>query len=139
MEISTQHLQQAIVPPTVASKDTNEASFAQLLNQASPTETVIDPLHLSNTLGSNLDTEAAQAGSEELKKAFQDFVGQTFFGELIKSYRSTQQESAYFNGGRAEKIFQGQLDQVLSQELSERSADKIADPMYEQFMLRRAG
>jgi peptidoglycan hydrolase FlgJ len=77
------------------------------------------------------------AGSAELRQAFQDFVGQTFFAEMIKACRSGQQPSAYFNGGRAEEIFQGQLDQVLSEELSKSSADKIADPMFELFMLKR--
>ena len=77
------------------------------------------------------------AGSPELRQAFQDFVGQTFFAEMIKACRTGQQPSAYFNGGRAEEIFQGQLDQVLSEELSKSSADKIADPMFELFMLKR--
>jgi hypothetical protein len=75
---------------------------------------------------------------DKLKDAFQDFVGQTFFSEMIKAFRSTQQPSAYFNGGRAEEIFQGQFDQVLSEELSESSAEKIANPMYELFMLKRS-
>jgi flagellar protein FlgJ len=75
--------------------------------------------------------------SDELREAFHDFVGQTFFAEMIKACRSGQQPSAYFNGGRAEEIFQGQLDQVLSEELSESSADKIADPMFDLFMLKR--
>lgn len=74
----------------------------------------------------------------ELKEAFQDFVGQTFFGEMIKAFRSTQQPSKYFHGGRAEEIFQGQFDQVLTEKLSEASADKIADPMYELFMMKRS-
>ncbi len=74
---------------------------------------------------------------DQLREAFNDFVGQTFFGELIKAYRSTQQPSAYFHGGRAEEIFQGQLDQILTQELSKRTADKIADPMFDLFMQGR--
>ena len=45
--------------------------------------------------------------------------------------------AAYFDGGRAEKIFQGQLDQVLSEELSKASASKISDPMFKLFQLRR--
>jgi peptidoglycan hydrolase FlgJ len=77
------------------------------------------------------------AASPELRQAFQDFVGQTFFSEMIKACRTSQKPSAYFNGGRAEEIFQGQLDQVLSEELSKSSADKIADPMFELFMLKR--
>lgn len=78
-------------------------------------------------------------GSPELKEAFNDFVGETFFSELIKAYRSTQQTSAYFNGGRAEEIFQGQFDQLMAEELSQSSADQIADPMFELFMLGRQG
>jgi peptidoglycan hydrolase FlgJ len=75
--------------------------------------------------------------SEELRKAFQDFVGQTLFSQMIASMRTTQGEVAYFNGGRAEKIFQGQLDQMLSEELSNASASKISDPMFKLFQLRR--
>lgn len=76
-------------------------------------------------------------GDDKVKEAFQDFVGQTFFGQMISSMRSTQGENAYFNGGRAEKIFQGQLDQVLSKELSDSSASQFADPMYKLFQLHR--
>lgn len=71
----------------------------------------------------------------ELKEVFQDFVGQTFFSEMIKAMRSTQTPSKYFHGGRAEEIFQGQFDQMLSEELSDASAEKIADPMYQLFQL----
>ncbi len=74
---------------------------------------------------------------EDLRKAFQDFVGQTLFSQMIASMRSTQDGAAYFDGGRAEKIFQGQLDQILSEELSEASASKISDPMFKLFQLRR--
>lgn len=75
---------------------------------------------------------------DQLKEAFSDFVGQTFFAEMIKAVRSTQQPSAYFHGGRAEEIFQGQFDQVLTEKLSDASSEKIADPMFELFMLKRA-
>src|ERR1700754_2455592 len=49
--------------------------------------------------------------AEELKSTFTQFVGETFFSQMIKSMRSTVGEAAYFNGGQAEKVFQGQLDQ----------------------------
>ncbi len=81
--------------------------------------------------------QAQAPENEELRQAFQDFVGQTFFSQMIASMRSTQEEAAYFNGGRAEKIFQGQLDQMLSEELSDASASKISDPMFKLFQLRR--
>jgi peptidoglycan hydrolase FlgJ len=105
--------------------------FAQLMNAtATPDNAVpsaIDP--------SALESDDTAGVSEDLRKAFSDFVGQTFFSELIKSYRSTQQPAAYFDGGRAEKVFQGQLDQMFAEELSERSADKIAEPMLKQFRM----
>jgi len=77
-------------------------------------------------------------GDDALEKAFTDFVGQTLFAQVLSSMRSTQQEPAYFHGGQAEKIFQGQLDQILTEELSNASADKIAKPMYDLFRLRQS-
>lgn len=108
-------------------------NFSSLLsdNQATSPNSQVEARNLTSN-------NAASAEPDSLRKAFQDFVGQTFFAEMIKSYRSTQQEAAYFNGGRAEKIFQGQLDQTLAEELSQRSADKIADPMFELFQARRS-
>lgn len=78
------------------------------------------------------------AEDDKVKKAFQDFVGQTFFGQMIASMRATQGENPYFNGGRAEKIFQGQLDQKLTEELSNSSASQFADPMYKLFQMHRS-
>ncbi len=95
----------------------------------------------SNPVGSlEVDSlhAASDSGSDDLKEAFQDFVGQTFFGEMIKSFRTTQQPSKYFHGGRAEEIFQGQFDQVLTEKLSDASSEKISAPMYELFMLKRS-
>ncbi|MCA9192925.1 MAG: rod-binding protein [Planctomycetales bacterium] len=91
----------------------------------------------ADRLTSSIPETHSPADSEDLKTAFQDFVGQTFFSELIKSMRATQQPAAYFHGGRAEEIFQGQLDQIFSEELSDSSADKIANPMFELFQLSR--
>jgi len=85
----------------------------------------------------NPTDSSSKPEGEDLRKAFQDFVGQTLFSQMISSMRSTQDGAAYFNGGRAEKIFQGQLDQILSEELSEASASKISDPMFKLFQLRR--
>jgi len=89
--------------------------------------------------GASLTQEVNAEGNqgETLREAFHEFVGQTFFAELIKSYRSTQQPSEYFHGGRAEEIFQGQLDQVLTEALSDRTAHTIADPMFDLFMAKR--
>jgi hypothetical protein len=91
----------------------------------------------ASQLTSAAETLGKSRQKEATREAFQDFVGQTFFAEMIKSLRSSQEPSAYFHGGRAEEIFQGQFDQVLAEELSDASAEKISDPMYELFMLPR--
>jgi Rod binding domain-containing protein len=75
--------------------------------------------------------------SRALRQTFEDFVGQTMFGEMLKSMRKTQHKPAYFHGGRAEEVFQQQLDQVLAEKLSHASAEKLAGPMYELFALNR--
>jgi len=77
------------------------------------------------------------AKSQALRRNFNDFVGQTLFGEMLKSMRKSQHKAAYFHGGRAEEVFQQQLDQVLTEKLSQASADKIAGPMYELFTMSR--
>jgi peptidoglycan hydrolase FlgJ len=69
--------------------------------------------------------------AEDLKATFTQFVGETFYSQMIKSMRSTVGEAAYFNGGQGEKVFQGQLDQQLAQELTAASASKFAEPMFE--------
>lgn len=72
------------------------------------------------------------ANAKEVQETFRTFVGESFFGQLMKSMRSTQGKPAYFHGGQAEEVFQSQLDQTLAQEMTAASADKIADPMFRQ-------
>jgi peptidoglycan hydrolase FlgJ len=80
---------------------------------------------------------ASRAQNPELRKAFDAFVGETVFGQLLRSMRKTVGKPAYFNGGRAEEIFQQQLDQVLAKNISESSADKFSGPMFELFTMQR--
>ncbi len=67
---------------------------------------------------------------EEYKKVFHQFVGQTLYGQMLKSMRETQQKPAYFDGGRAEEIFQGQLDQVLVDKMTAASSSTLSDTMF---------
>lgn len=75
---------------------------------------------------------------DPLRESFRDFVGQTLFGQMLSSMRDTVGTPAYFHGGRTEDIFREQLDQVLVEEITEASADTVADPMFELFSLRRS-
>ena len=90
----------------------------------------------------NPESQAPVAGADstvrkETREAFTDFVGQTFFTQLLHEMRKTVEKPAYFHGGQAEEIFQGQLDQVLAEHLSDATAETFAGPMFEMFMLRR--
>ncbi len=79
----------------------------------------------------------AHGENPALREAFQDFVGQTFYGQLLSAMRKTVDKPAYFHGGRTEEIFQNQLDQVLSEKLSDASAKSFTEPMYQLFTLQR--
>src|SRR5262245_16400400 len=85
----------------------------------------IKPLHPgAKTEAQRLDDARA------LHKAYTDFVGKTFFGQMMKAMRSTVDKPAYFHGGQAEEAFRWQLDQHLADAMSEASADQIAEPMF---------
>jgi hypothetical protein len=75
-------------------------------------------------------THSNGKGLDELREQFTQFVGETFFGQMIKSMRATTGKPAYFHGGRAEEVFQGQLDQKLAEHLTEASAERFAEPMF---------
>jgi hypothetical protein len=75
----------------------------------------------------------------QLRETFGQFVGEAFFGQLMKSMRASVGKPAYFHGGRGEEVFQGQLDQLLAEKISEASADRFAGPMFELFQLQRQG
>src|SRR4051794_37218534 len=72
-----------------------------------------------------------RGSSDEVREKFTQFVGEAFFGQMMKAMRSTVGKPAYFYGGRAEEVFQGQLDQTMAQHLTKASASKFADPMFE--------
>ena len=72
----------------------------------------------------------------QTEEAFRDFVGTTFFGLMLKALRSTQGKTAYLDGGQAEQMFRGQLDQTIAERLAESHGDQIASPMYQSFRSR---
>ncbi len=134
MDISSLHTASSSFGPN----DLLRSKASQTLGKLDvPTEFKIDSPKIDSDKTNSLTESKPKPEGEDLRKAFQDFVGQTLFSQMISSMRSTQEGAAYFDGGRAEKIFQGQLDQILSEKLSEASASKISDPMFKLFQLRR--
>jgi peptidoglycan hydrolase FlgJ len=88
---------------------------------------------LQGALGADASKLSAQGNekSVELREKFTQFVGEAFFGQMLKAMRSTVGKPAYFHGGHAEEVFQGQLDQTMSEHLTKASASKFADPMFD--------
>lgn len=68
-----------------------------------------------------------------IREKFQDFVGGTFYKEMLKSLRAAQKPSKYLNGGQAEKIFQGQMDQQIAEDLARQYAGHLSDPLFESY------
>ena len=134
MDISSLHTASSSFGPSDLSRSKANQTLGKL---DVPTEFKIDSPKIDSDKTNSPTESKPKPEGEDLRKAFQDFVGQTLFSQMISSMRSTQDGAAYFDGGRAEKIFQGQLDQILSEELSEASASKISDPMFKLFQLRR--
>lgn len=79
-----------------------------------------------------------ETAQPDLRETFNRFVGQTFYGQMLSAMRQTVGRPAYFHGGHSEEVFQGQLDQLLSEKLSDASADSFTDPMFELFHLNRS-
>lgn len=93
----------------------------------------INPAQLGSVrpLRSSASTPAEQLESSlQLRDAYRDFVGKTFFGQMLKSMRSTVGKAAYFDGGQTEEVFRAQVDQQMADEMSKSSASKLADPMF---------
>ncbi len=70
------------------------------------------------------------AHATEVKAAFTDFFGKTFYSQLVKALRSAEQKPAYFHGGQAEEIFRSRLDQTLVDEMSKATAESFSEPMF---------
>ncbi len=83
-------------------------------------------------------TTEQKAQDQEVREAFGKFFGTTFYGQMLKAMRSTIKEPAYFHGGRAEEVFQEQLDQKLADYMTEATGEQLAQPMFDLFMLQRS-
>ncbi len=92
----------------------------------------------SSALTRGQQLEASSGDDTEVRKQFDTFVGEAFYGQMLSSMRKTVGKPAYFDGGQAEEIFRGQLDQILAGELSKASAHSLTGPMFNLFMLHRS-
>jgi peptidoglycan hydrolase FlgJ len=112
----------AQLPMALPSRDKNPISLPGMKQS---------PINLPKSepipLGGKSDGKSAQ----ELHEKFTQFVGEAFYGQMFKAMRSTVGKPAYFNGGHAEEVFQGQLDQTMAEQLTKTTSTKFADPLFD--------
>lgn len=89
------------------------------------------PINLPKSEPISLGGKSGGKSAKELHEKFTQFVGEAFYGQMFKAMRSTVDKPAYFNGGHAEEVFQGQLDQTMAEQLTKTTSTKFADPMFE--------
>ena len=105
-------------------------------------------MNISSTTGAAMDLasfhattpkppSSNKADDAKLQDTFNQFVGETLFGQALKSMRKTVGKPAYFHGGQAEEIFQQQLDQLLGEKMAKASGQSFSQPMFELFQLGR--
>jgi Rod binding domain-containing protein len=79
---------------------------------------------------------AAQGGKDNnpaLRKAFDSFVGETFYGQMLKEMRKSVGKAPGFNGGQAEEMFTERLDQSLATKMANSGSHNLSGSMYNLF------
>lgn len=93
-------------------------------------------LHQTVQPGSGADQPAEASDRSELREKFDSFVGESFYGQMLQAMHKTVGKPAYFNGGRAEEMFQGQLDQILSEKMTQANGNSLSSSMFDLFNLQ---
>ena len=81
-----------------------------------------------------LDRAYSEGGTTEqqLREAAEKLVSTTFIMPMFEQLRSDPLAANLMHGGRAEKVFQQQLDQVLSDRISSATSFDLVDSVYKQ-------
>jgi len=73
---------------------------------------------------------AAEVNEKQFRELLHQFIGQTLFGQMLKSMRATQEKNPYFDGGQAEEIYQSLLDMELTDQMTKSTSKTLSEPMY---------
>lgn len=96
-------------------------SAAALKFEQRPTAFEYDPKEVAS---GQLESEP-----ESAEQAMQQFVGETFYGMLMKQMRNTVVQSDLFGNSSAKRMFESQLDQTLVQELATNHSEFLSRPI----------
>lgn len=71
-----------------------------------------------------------ESKDKQFRELLHQFIGQTLFGQMLKSMRATQEKNPYFHGGNAEDIYQSMLDMELTDQMTQATSKTLSEPMY---------
>ncbi|MFO0948675.1 MAG: rod-binding protein [Planctomycetota bacterium] len=107
-------------------------------HQLNPANTRLNPSAPPAILDKDKLNAQDQISQDVLHDKFQEFVAGTFYKTLLAAMRKTTSGKTLIHGGRAEEIFQSQLDNTLTDQLANSHGSSLSDKMYQQF-LRQIG
>ncbi len=79
---------------------------------------------------SRCHTAAGGSGGETLRDLVGDFVGNVFYGTLLRELQNSTIKGKYLHGGRGEDVFRGQLNMELAKRMGRAPNDPIANHMH---------
>lgn len=85
---------------------------------------------------SQAKAESKSGMDDSAKQVFQEFVAGTFYQQMLKALRSSEEEVPYIGGGQAEKLFRGQLDMQIASDLAQSHGETLSSSLYESFASR---
>ncbi len=82
---------------------------------------------------------SADADKETLRADVGEFVGNVFYGTLLRAMRDSTLKGSYMHGGRGEEVFSGQLHMELAKRMGQAPNDPIANSLFKAWTARDAG
>ncbi len=70
-------------------------------------------------------------GDQDLRRRVGEFVGDIFYGTLMRQMYASKLKGEQFHGGRGEEVFQGQLGMELAKRMGRAANDPISNRIYE--------
>jgi len=74
---------------------------------------------------------------DRLRDAMDQVVGETFYGTLLRSLRSSSLRGPYGHGGRGEEVFQAQLDQIFATEAGRARSSSLSEAAVRRYMAQQ--
>ena len=107
----------------------NSTNRFALLNQQAGAATTL-PIGLSDEVAAGNDTDAT-------REAFDQFVGGTFYKQMLGEMQKSVGKPAFMHGGKAEEMFRSELNSHLADKMAASSGKQLTGAMYELFQLQR--